>query len=70
MVLNKGFTLGLIAALTASVLLSGCGRNGAPLRPSEAAIEQAKEEERPAPAAPTPNVQNQEKRFILDGLLE
>lgn len=59
-----------IAILLSFAMLAGCGRRGDPLRPSEAAIAQAKKEERPAPAAPTPNGSNPEKRFILDGLLE
>lgn len=70
MVLNKGIHFSVLLAVTSSLLLAGCGRKGAPLKPSEAAIEQAKKEERPAPEAPTPNASNPEKRFILDGLLE
>ena len=56
--------------LAGPTLLAGCGRDGAPLKPSQAAIERAKEAKQDQPAAPTPNSQNEDKRFILDGLLE
>lgn len=59
-----------IAILLSCAMLAGCGRRGDPLKPSEAAIAQAKKENRPAPDAPTPNKDNPDKRFILDGLLE
>ena len=58
------FTLALILGL------SGCGRSGPPLKPSVAAAKQAKEDKQPAPEKPTPNSQNKNKRFVLDGLLE
>ena len=66
---NRLITSAVIAALTAT-LLAGCGRKGDPLKPSDAAIAQAKEEKRSAPDAPTPNKKNPGKRFILDGLLD
>ena len=59
-----------IALLCCVAMLASCGRRGDPLKPSEAAIAQAKKENRPVPDAPTPNGENPEKRFILDGLLE
>lgn len=60
-------TLVLLVALT---LVSGCGRRGDPLRPSEAAAQLAKEEKRPAPEKPVPNEKNKDKEFVLDGLLD
>ena len=60
----------VVLILASSLVLSGCGRNGMPIRPSDAAIKQAKEDELPAPETPTPNANNPQKRFILDGLLE
>jgi predicted small lipoprotein YifL len=59
----------ILLSLT-SLALVACGRAGAPYTPSEAARIEAKELGEPAPAAPTPNAQNQDKRFILDGLLD
>lgn len=59
-----------VAAFAVAILLVGCGRAGSPLKPSEAAIERAKEQKLPPPDVPVPNKQNPEKRFILDGLLE
>lgn len=59
-----------IAVLLSLAMLVGCGRRGDPIKPSEAAIQAAKKEKQPIPAAPTPNASNPEKRFILDGLLE
>ncbi|MGI9366118.1 MAG: hypothetical protein ACR2O8_13100 [Rhizobiaceae bacterium] len=59
-----------VAALALAALLAGCGRAGSPLKPSEAAVERAKEQNLPPPDVPVPNSQNPEKRFILDGLLE
>ena len=50
--------------------LYGCGRAGAPLKPSEAAIERAKANKEPLPEAPVSNSTNEDKRFILDGLLD
>ena len=60
----------LSALLAALLLLTGCGRAGAPLKPSAAVAKQAKADGVPAPEVPTPNSQNPEKRFILDGLLD
>lgn len=60
---------GFLFVLAASVL-AACGRAGAPLKPSEAAIERAKENNETPPPAPVPNKNNPDKRFILDGLLE
>ena len=54
----------------AAATLAACGRAGDPYTPSEAARRQAKEEGRPAPQTPTPNRENEGKRFVLDGLLE
>ena len=54
----------------AALLLVGCGRAGDPLKPSEAARLQAKENKQPPPPKPLPNENNPDKRFILDGLLE
>ncbi len=54
-----------LVVVLAMAMLAGCGRAGAPYKPSEAAAKQAKENEQPAPPAPA----KQDKRFILDGLL-
>ncbi|MEL6783228.1 MAG: hypothetical protein AAFO61_02245 [Pseudomonadota bacterium] len=56
--------------LATSLLVSGCGRSGAPLKPSEAAAKEAKANNQPAPARPVPNNQNPDKPFILDRLLQ
>jgi len=56
--------------LIAALFLASCGRAGPPIKPSEAAIKQAKEDKTPVPEKPVPNNKNPEKRFILDGLLE
>ena len=64
-------TIRLLALLMiAGLVLAGCGRAGDPLKPSEAAIERAKEAKKPPPPSPLPNKDNPDKRFILDGLLE
>ena len=60
----------LAILLIAGSTMSGCGRAGAPLKPSEAEIQRAKAENRKPPEAPIPNRKNPDKRFILDGLLE
>ena len=60
----------LTALIVAGALVVGCGRAGAPLKPSEALRQQAKENKQPLPPAPTPNEKNPGKRFVLDGLLE
>jgi hypothetical protein len=60
----------LVLLVAAPTLLSACGRDGSPLKPSQAAIERAKEAKEEPPQAPTPNSENTEKRFVLDGLLE
>lgn len=60
----------LVLLLAVSTILSACGRVGPPLRPSQAAIERAKEAGEEPPRAPTPNSQNEDKRFVLDGLLD
>ena len=60
----------IIVGFLSIAMLAGCGRKGDPLKPSDAAIAQAKEEKRPAPDAPTPNKKNTGKRFVLDGLLD
>jgi predicted small lipoprotein YifL len=55
----------------AALALSACGRKGDLLSPYEAQVEAQREAEKagePAPAAPEPPVQD--KRFILDGLIE
>ena len=52
------------------IVLAGCGRKGPPLKPSEAAIQNAKANKQPAPDRPTPNSENPDKKFILDGLLD
>ncbi|EFL88022.1 hypothetical protein [Ahrensia sp. R2A130] len=64
---NIAVTLTCIVALA---VVTGCGRRGSPVTPSQAAVDQAKADKRPAPARPTPNSQNPEKKFILDGLLK
>ncbi len=51
-------------------VLAACGRAGDPLKPSEAAIEHAKENKETPPPRPVPNKSNPDKRFVLDGLLE
>ena len=68
--LTSKFATILILLLAAPTLLAACGRTDAPLKPSQAAIERAKEAKEEPPQAPTLNSQNTEKRFILDGLLE
>lgn len=61
-----------IFALTV-LAISGCGRKGDPIRPSVAARQQAagqaegKFDSKTAPAKPAPA---NERRFILDGLLD
>lgn len=57
----------LLAALACS--LAACGRAGPPIKPSEAAAKRAAQNGETAPPAPTPNAQNPDKPFILDGLL-
>ena len=59
-----------VTCIAALAVVTGCGRRGSPVTPSQAAIDQAKAEERPAPERPTPNAQNPDKGFILDGLLK
>lgn len=54
----------------ALIVLSGCGREGPPIRPSDAAIVQAKEYKLPPPESPVPNAENEDKKFILDKLLD
>ncbi len=58
------------ALLIGAAVLSGCGRAGAPLKPSQAELERSKAENGSKSQAPIPNRENTEKRFILDGLLE
>ncbi|MEM9732048.1 MAG: hypothetical protein AAF903_01025 [Pseudomonadota bacterium] len=60
----------LTLLLATSLLVLGCGRSGAPLKPSEAAVNEAKANNQPAPTPPTPNSQNPDKPFILDRLLQ
>lgn len=60
----------LVLLLTVSTALSACGRVGPPLKPSQAAIERAKEAGEVPPERPVPNRSNEDKRFILDGLLD
>ena len=60
----------LVLLLTVSTALSACGRVGDPVKPSEAAIERAKEAGEIPPERPVPNRSNNDKRFVLDGLLE
>ena len=60
----------LVLLLTVPTLLAACGRAGPPIKPSQAAIERAKENNEEPPVAPVPNRSNAEKRFVLDGLLE
>lgn len=67
----RGLTPSAPVVLLATLfVVAACGRTGSPMRPSQAAVEQAKREKRAVPVAPTPNSQNPDKRFILDGLLE
>ncbi|MEM1039930.1 MAG: hypothetical protein AAGI12_10730 [Pseudomonadota bacterium] len=62
---------GMFVALIISLgTLSACGRAGDPIKPSQAAINEAKASKQPTPNKPVPNEQNPEKRFVLDGLLE
>lgn len=68
--LTKKTATVLMLLVTAAALLSACGRVGPPLKPSEAAIQRAKDAGEEPPQAPTPNSQNTEKRFVLDGLLD
>ncbi len=60
----------LAIALMAALTLASCGRAGPPIKPSDAAIKQAKKDGTPAPEKPVPNSKNPDKRFVLDGLLE
>ncbi|MGI9355393.1 MAG: LPS translocon maturation chaperone LptM [Rhizobiaceae bacterium] len=60
-----------LAALSiAALMLTGCGRAGDPLKPSQSSRLLAKENKQPPPPTPLPNKNNPDKRFILDGLLE
>lgn len=59
-----------VALVLALSVLAGCGRAGAPLRPSQAAVLEAKETGALAPRPVVPNAAKPDKRFILDGLLE
>lgn len=62
----------LAAIGLAAVVLAGCGRRNDPITPYEAAVEARKEAERagekPLPAVPPKP--NDNKRFILDGLID
>ena len=60
----------LVLLATVPTLLAACGKVGAPLKPSQAAIERAKEAGEVPPEAPVPNRNNEDKRFVLDGLLD
>ncbi len=60
----------LAVVLMAALTLASCGRAGPPIKPSEAAIKQAKKDGIQAPEKPVPNSKNPDKRFVLDGLLE
>lgn len=68
--LTKNTATVFVLLVTVPALLAACGRAGAPLTPSQAAIEHAKEAGEEPPERPTPNRQNEDKRFILDGLLD
>jgi predicted small lipoprotein YifL len=68
--LTKKFGIIVVTMVAAAAVLSACGRAGPPIKPSQAAIERAKEAKETPPEAPVPNSQNEDKRFILDGLLE
>lgn len=69
--MTRGLTPSALVLLLATlVAVAACGRAGSPLRPSQAAAEQAKLNKQAVPVAPTPNSRNTDKRFILDGLLE
>ena len=69
-ILKSMSSLKLAVVLMTALTLTSCGRSGPPIKPSEAAIKQAKEDGVPAPEKPVPNSQNPDKRFVLDGLLE
>ena len=58
--LTRAFLIGVIA-----LALSACGRAGDPLTPHQSAVKQAKEDGTPEPEKPV-----NDRRFILDGLLE
>ena len=60
----------MVALVLAAAMLAACGRAGAPITPSQAAREEAKANQLPPPDQPAPNAKNDDKRFILDGLLE
>ena len=60
----------VVMMVAVAAVLSACGRAGPPMKPSQAAIERAKEAKETPPEAPVPNSENEDKRFILDGLLE
>lgn len=60
----------ITATILALTLLAGCGRSGAPLKPSEAIAKKAKDNKQPILETRKPNSKNDEKRFILDSLLD
>ncbi|MEP1207221.1 MAG: hypothetical protein ABJM29_06590 [Rhizobiaceae bacterium] len=68
--LTKNIVTRAAMLVAIAAVLSACGRAGPPIKPSQAAIERAKEAKQPLPEKPVPNSKNEEKRFILDGLLE
>lgn len=64
-------TRSLIVLLCLAAAVSGCGRKPTSLlTPYEAQIEAQKEAEEEGRTAPTPEPPVQDRRFILDGLID
>jgi len=62
----------LVVMAAAGSVLAGCGRRNDPMTPYEAAVER-REEARKAgtkPLPPVPEPPQQDRRFILDGLID
>ncbi len=55
----------LYAALAAALMLTACGRAGAPLSPYEADVKRAKADKTPRPEKPVTD-----RPFVLDSLLD
>lgn len=60
----------LVLVLSASAVLSGCGRRGEPLTPYEAAVADRKVREKAGESLPEPEKPQADRPFILDGLID